>query len=386
MQAVVLGAGMIGTAVVKELAEFDCITSVTAVDVRQEMIDRCLEKAGNSKVSGKTAVFSTAEDIAAVLQGADVAVGCLPHSLTVTAMQAAIAAGCHLVDLVGSDFQGKMELYSDAEAAGVTLIPGCGVAPGLTNFLAAQGIELLDEAENAVMICGGLPKKPLPPLWYQVVFRLESVLGLYTKPAVAVRDYEIVEFPALSELEMITFPAPVGDCEAVLTDSHSTAYTLKNKVRNLTEKTVRYPGHWAKMEVLSELGFLDDQPVSVGRNTVIPRQLTGAILEPQLKGGTDEDITVVKVEVTGKKDGVRQTHTWEMVDLYDRQRNITSMAKTTALPAALAAKWLAEKKIDSAGVRPIETLITGENFDPFLQELRQLGITIDYSVTTQNNG
>ncbi|GKV68841.1 saccharopine dehydrogenase [Sporosarcina sp. NCCP-2716] len=383
MRAVVLGAGMIGTAVVKELADFECITSVTAVDISQEMIERCLDKAGNSKVSGRTAVFSTAEDIRSVLEGADVAVGCLPHSLTATAMEAAIAARCHLVDLVGSDFKGKAELHSDAEAAGVTLIPGCGVAPGLTNFLAARGIELLDEAEHAVMICGGLPEKPLPPLWYQVVFRLESVLGLYTKPAVAVRDHEIVEFPALSELETITFPSPVGACEAVLTDSHSTAYTLKDKVKNLTEKTVRYPGHWAKMKVLSELGFLDDLPVSVNGDTVIPRQLAGAILEPQLKGGTAEDITVVRVEVTGMKDGLRQTHTWEMVDLYDHRRNITSMAKTTALPAALAAKWLAERKIDTAGVVPIETLITGERFDPFLEELRELGIAINYTATTE---
>ncbi|WJY28122.1 saccharopine dehydrogenase family protein [Sporosarcina trichiuri] len=378
MHAVVLGTGRIGTTVVRELAKFSAITTVTAVDGSQHMVDRCLEKADNPKVIGRTASLSSVGDLVDILEDADVAVGCLPHSLSLTAVRAAIASRCHLVDLVGSLFQEKLELDSEAREAGVTIVPGCGVAPGITNFLAAQGIELLDSADHAVMICGGIPRMPLPPLWYQVVFRLESVLGLYTKPAAAIRNDRIVEFPALSELESITFPYPVGACEAVITDAHSTAYTLLGKVKNLTEKTVRYPGHWSKMKVLAELGFLEDRPIEVEGIQTTPRKVSEQILAPQMVGESNEDVTVVRVEVFGMKDGRQTTHKWELVDNYDHQRGITSMAKTTALPAVIAAKWLAENRIPEKGVMPIESIAVRDRFDPFLDELKNLGITIDY--------
>lgn len=369
---------MIGTTIVCELAKFETVESVTAVDVRQESIDKCLEIANTPKVSGRTASLSTEEDFIELLAGADVAVGCLPHSLSLTAVKAAIASRCHLVDLVGSMFQEKLELHTQAQEAGVTIIPGCGVAPGITNFLAARGIEMMDEADEAVLICGGIPRWPVPPLWYQIVFRLESVLGLYTKPAFAIKNGEIVELPALSGLESLTFPNPVGDCEAVITDAHSTAFTLKGKVKNLTEKTVRYPGHWAKMKVLEELGFLDKEPFEMDGVTTTPVKLSEKILAPKMIGGSNEDVTVVRVEVDGMKDGHHKKVTWEMVDLYDRKRNITSMAKTTALPAALAAKWIAERKIIETGVVPIETVIVKERFDPFVAELDELGIHIEF--------
>lgn len=378
MHIVILGTGMIGATVVSEIAKFKDLKKITVVDINQESIDKCLGIANNPKVFGKIAALETEEEIAKVLMGADVAVACLPHSLSLVAIKAAIASKCHLVDLVGSRFTDKMALHKVAQEAGVIIIPGCGVAPGITNFLAAQGIEMLDEAVDAVMSCGGIPRHPVPPLWYQVVFRLESVLGLYTKPAMAVENGELVEYPPLSGLEKITFPNPVGDCESVITDAHSTAFILKDRVKNLYEKTVRYPGHWVKMNVLSELGFLDNNPILVHGITTTPRAFAERILAPKMIGASNEDITVMRVEVSGFKDGKSIKHTWEMVDLYDHKRKITSMAKTTAIPAALTAKWIALKKITETGVIPIESLIVRERFQPFLDELNSLGIEITY--------
>ncbi|MGB5946435.1 saccharopine dehydrogenase family protein [Paenisporosarcina sp.] len=379
MHIVILGTGMIGTTVVCEIAKFNGIDTVTAVDVRQESIDKCLEIANSPKVVGKVASLETEQDMAQVLMDADVAVACLPHSLSLIAIKAAIASKCHLVDLVGSRFNEKRALHKEAQAAGVIIVPGCGVAPGITNFLAAQGIEMLDEAEEAVMMCGGIPRHPIPPLWYQVVFRLESVLGLYTKPALAVENGELVQLLPLTGLEKITFPEPVGVCESVITDAHSTAYILKDKVKHLYERTVRYPGHWGKMNVLSELGFFDNDAISVDGMTITPRVFTEKILAPKMLGRSNEDITVLRVEVRGMKDKKATKYTWQMVDLYDHGRNITSMAKTTAIPAALMAKWIALKTITETGVAPIESLIVRERFQPFIEEMSRLGININFN-------
>lgn len=369
---------MIGTTVVTEMAKFLENDRITAVDVNQASIDRCLASANNPKVIGKVAALQTEEDIAHVLKDADVAVACLPHSLSLTAIKAAISSNCHLVDLVGSQFMEKMDLDEQAKRAGVIIVPGCGVAPGITNFLAAQGIDLLDEADEAVMICGGIPMHPIPPLWYQVVYRLESLLQLYTKPAIAIQDGEIVELAPLSNLQEITFPEPVGLCETVITDAHSTAFMLNGKVKNLYEKTVRYPGHWGKMKVIGELGFLDDTTVAIKGTTITPRAFAEKVLASKMEGDSDKDITVLRVEVTGMKDGKRTKHLWEMVDLYDCERNISSMAKTTALPSLLIAKLIAKRQITETGVIPIESLIIRDRFQPFLTELKRLGIGIEY--------
>lgn len=378
MHVVVLGTGMIGTTVVKELTKFSAIEKITAVDANPSSIDKCIEIANHPKVNGLITSLQTEDKIFEALHHADIGVACLPHSLSLPVIRAAIKAKCHIIDLVGSKFKEKMELDQLAKEAGVIIMPGCGVAPGITNFLAAQGIHLLDEAHEAVMICGGIPRHPLPPLWYQVVFRLESVMGLYTRPATAAENGELVELPPLSGLEKITFPEPVGECEAVITDAHSTAYTLKNKVNKLYEKTVRYAGHWEKMATLAELGFFDDTPIEIEGNHFTPKVFTEKILAPKLKGKSNEDITVLRVEVSGVKSGKQMNLTWEMVDFYDHERNITSMAKTTALPAMLLANWIATGRVSETGVVPIENVIVGERFAPFMEELERLGIHINF--------
>lgn len=378
MEVVVLGTGMIGTTVVRELVKYKNIKRVTAVDGFSENINKCLAVTDNAKVVGKLADLQTEEAIYEVLKNADVAIACLPHSLSLPAIHAAISAKCNLVDLVGSKYEEKMELDELAKEAGIIVIPGSGVAPGITNFLAAQGIEMLDETDEAVMICGGIPKHPLPPLWYQIVFRLESVMGLYTRPAKAVENGELITLQALSGIETMHFPNSVGKCEAVITDAHSTAYTLKDKVKKLYEKTVRYSGHWSKMSVLAELGFFEEESIEVDGKLISPRRLTEKVLEPKLRGNSIEDITVLRVVTKGKKNGEDTTHTWEMIDYYDHERNITSMAKTTAIPAMLLASWILDKKVTETGIVPVENIIVGERFNPFIEELSDNGIEIKY--------
>lgn len=375
---VVLGTGMIGTTVVRELVSSSSIDQISAVDGVRKNVDKCLKTIDKPKVVGKCADLQTEEQIFEVIKDADVAIACLPHALSLAVTNAAIAAKCHLVDLVGSNYEEKMKLDQLAKEAGIIVIPGSGVAPGLTNLLAAQGIELLDEADEAVMICGGIPSKPLPPLWYQVVFRLESVMGLYTRPALAAENGEIVTLPPLSGLEEMVFPDPVGNCEAVITDAHSVAYTLKDKVKKIYEKTVRYAGHWSKMSTLSELGFLDEDLIDFDGVKISPKKFSEKILEPKMRGQTNEDITVVRVTVKGKQNKKKVIYTWESIDFYDHDREITSMAKMTAVPAMLMAVWISENKVTETGVVPIEYLMAGQRFNGFMDDLHRKGIEISF--------
>lgn len=383
MNVAVIGTGMIGTTVVLELAKNEKIDTIYIVDGVQKNIDLCLEKANSSRVKGKQVHINGKDDIykALIEIDADVAVACLPHSLSLPTIEAAIDAKCHVVDLVGSMYVEKKALHDRAVEAGVLVVPGCGVAPGITNFLGARGIELLDETDEVVMICGGIPRDPIPPLWYQIVFRLESLMGLYTRPALAAENGELIHLKALTGLEEMTFPYPVGKCEAVITDAHSTAYTLKDKAKKVYEKTVRYKGHWEKMRILSELGFFSEEEIEVDGARIRPIKMTEKILEPQLKGSSRKDITALRVTAEGLKDGKKMKHEWEMLDFYDETREITSMAKTTAMPALLLAERIIEGKVDETGVLPVEEIIIGDKFDPFIEDLQKKGIEITFKTT-----
>lgn len=381
MHVTILGLGMIGSAVANELMNSAKITGLTLIDASQDNIDACLSGLNNTDASGVVVELTNYHEVVAVLRKSDIAIACLPHFLSLPTIKAAIEARCHLIDLVGTDYPEKMTLHEKAKENGVLIVPGMGVAPGIVNILAARGIDLLDEAEEAIILSGGLPRYPLLPLWYQVVFRLESVMGLYTRPARAAENGKLVNYPALSGLETIIFPIPVGECEAVFSDAHSVAYTLKNKVKRIYEKTIRYKGHFEKMAVLQELGFLNEGTVAVDGVEVVPRNLTMALLEPQLKGATNEDITVARVTVAGIKDNEYTKVEWNMIDYYDHKKNITSMAKTTSLPAVVLAEWISEGKVNHIGVVTPEEIITDDFFDPFLDDLANKGIHIDFSDT-----
>ncbi|HEY8418474.1 MAG TPA: saccharopine dehydrogenase C-terminal domain-containing protein, partial [Limnochordales bacterium] len=262
----------------------------------------------------------------------------------------------------------------------VLIVSGCGVAPGIANVLAARGVELLDEADDVTIYCGGLPRHPRPPLLYQQVVSMEGLMGLYTRPVLIVEDGRLVQLPPMSGLEECHFPEPVGACEAAYSDAHSVPHTLGSRVKRLAEKTVRYRGHFGKMKVLQELGFLDDRPVTVDGQQVRPRQVTMALLEPHIQNPSREDVTVMRVVATGKKRGAPVRHQWTMMDFYDHETGYTSMARTTGFPALIVADWLAQGKLPERGFFAPEQLLAGDRFEPFLAELARRGITFDHTV------
>ncbi|MDI3269256.1 MAG: saccharopine dehydrogenase C-terminal domain-containing protein [Bacillota bacterium] len=202
------------------------------------------------------------------------------------------------------------------------------------------------------------------------------VMGLYTRPASALIEGEIQTLPHTSGLEECTFPEPVGRCETAISDAHSTAYTLKGKVRNLYEKTVRYKGHYGTMQKLKELGFLGDEPVEVQGQRVRPLDVTMEVLKPHVQGNSPEDVTVLRVVVRGQKGGNPAQALWEMVDFYDPEEGLTSMARTTAFPAALAARWVARGLIEKRGFLAPEEIFSPEKADAFLHELGERGVKI----------
>jgi lysine 6-dehydrogenase len=293
-------------------------------------------------------------------------------------VEAAIAAGTSLVDLVGEAPVKRRALDGEARRAGCLVVPGCGVAPGISNFCVGRGIELLDETDKAAIYVGGIPKTPKPPLFYETVFLLESVLAAYRRRATIRRDGQDVEVEPLTGLEELVFPEPIGKLEAFYTDGlGSLPITVGERVQNdLYEKTLRYPGHVDGIRFLEQCGLLSPEPVEVAGHAVAPVKLLQKVLEDTLKLGPEGDILVMRVVVEGRFRGAPVAHELELIDYFDAAKGHTAMARTTGFTAACAARRIASGDIDGAGVRFPEEIFLGERFDAIVAELASKGVRI----------
>jgi lysine 6-dehydrogenase len=260
------------------------------------------------------------------------------------------------------------------------IILGCGVEPGLTEIAARHLAEKMDRVDELHIKCGGIPEKPQPPLGYKIVFGGRK-MPLREWDSEVVQDGQIQFVPRYSDAEPVTFPG-VGDCEAWQEGFKPWILdipALKN-IRVGTQKTVRWPGYAAKITVLRELGLLSLEPVLVDGVPVVPKHLVDAVLYPQVKPEDGErDITCFRVELIGEMDGRYGTYKAEMVDRYDEETGFTSMARTTAMTAAIIARMVASGKLHP-GSQPFvtpEKVISGPLFDHLMTELEAAKMQIE---------
>jgi len=373
MRTLVLGSGMMGAAIAQDMADSDEVSEVVLADFDKKRADGVITRLRSGKVSARRLDVKDVQATKKLMKGFDVAVCALPEGLDTYASKAAIGAKVHVVDLAYGHRQ--LEFDGPAKKAGIAIVLDCGVAPGITNILATHGAGQIDEVDDIRIVCGGLPQKPLPPLGYRITWSTWGLINMYCGKAKIVRNGKIVEVDAMSDLERIEFPG-MGELEAFTTDGLSTlTVTMKGKVRNMVEKTARYPGHAEKILAMRDMGLFDTDPVDVGGVKVVPRDVAVSVLDKTLRRGDDKDVTVLRVDVAGKKDGKDVERSFVMVDRFDEERGVTSMARATGYTAAIVARMVARGEIAEIGVVPPETAVV-KVFKRFLSELKNRGIRI----------
>lgn len=376
----VFGAGMMGRVVAEDLLTSEDSATVGLFDSSEDLLRESADRIGDPRLATEQLDATVRDDTVRALERHDVAIGALPHGLSLNLVEAAIAAKTSLVDLVGEAPEKRRALADEARDAGCLVIPGCGVAPGISNFCVGQGMELLDDTERAAIYVGGIPRSPEPPLFYETVYLLESVLAAYRRKATIRREGREVEVQPLSGLEALEFPRPIGKLEAFYTDGlGSLPLTVGSRVRtDLYEKTLRHPGHVAGVRFLEQCGLLSSTPVVVGESSVAPVAVLQKVLESKLQLGPDGDILVMRVIVEGRRRGRPVAHTFELVDFYDSDRHHTAMARTTGYTAACAARRIAGGDIHETGVRFPEELFLGDRFTSMVTELDSKGVRVEH--------
>jgi len=373
VRVLVLGCGKMGSAIAMDMAHSDEVSKVVLGDFDGKKTEHLAAKLESDKVLGQSVDVMDQQATVKLMKNFDIVMSALPHKIDFLASKAAVEAGVHLISL--SYEEQWWELDTPAKEAGVTLVPDCGLAPGLANILAGYGVSLMDEAEEIHILCGGIPQKPLPPLGYKIVFSTQGLVDMYCEKARIVRNGKIVKVDTLSGLEKVEFPG-VGELEAFYTDGLSTLlWTMKGKVKNMDEKTVRWPGHAEKIGAFRNTGFFNTEPIEVDGVKIVPRKVAVSILDKTLKLDGEEDVTILKVDVAGKKGGNNVEHSFVMIDFFDKQRRITSMARTTGYTAAIVGRMVAREDTMERGVVPPEIAVAGK-FKGFTSELAERGIRI----------
>jgi lysine 6-dehydrogenase len=284
---------------------------------------------------------------------------------------AAVEAGTNMVNIAFEDEQ--MQLDSEARKSGALLIPGCGVAPGLGGILLAHALDELGGGEEGHIMVGGLPQKPQPPFDYRLVFSIVGLLREYIEDARVFRDGKLTKVKPFSTVETVEFPAPIGRLEAFCTDGlGSLVHTMKG-MKVLDEKTLRWPGHAEKMNLLMQSGFFSTEKIKVGGSEISPLEVSWAILEKSLSEGDPHDMTIMRVIAKGKKGKM----VYDMVDRYDEKESVTSMGKTTGYTASIIAQMVGAGEIHERGVVAAERAVVGNRVDALLSELNRRGVQIN---------
>ena len=349
-RVMVLGSGMVGSVIAADLVagrdEGDAF-EVTVADRSDEALARVRTRCGD-KVRTVKADLSDPARVTELVRGFDAAAGALASHLGFAALRAVIEAGTPYCDISFMP-QDAWELDAFAAERGVPAVVDFGVAPGMSNVLAAHGARMLDEAHEIDMMVGGLPVERMLPFEYKAGFAPADVIEEYTLPARLVEGGRVVVRPALSGIEPIDFPG-VGTLEAFNTDGlRSLAYTLK--VPFMRERTLRYPGHAALMRAFREAGLFGTEPVDVEGGRVRPLDVTSRVLFPKWTYEDGEaDLTALRVDVRGARGGKHVQLRWDLLDRYDPEARTTSMARTTAFPCALMIRELAGGTLRTPGV------------------------------------
>ncbi len=363
---VVLGAGMVGKAIARDLStKYD----VTSVDINEYELVKLKADFGIKTIK---ADLSKTEIVAEIVANFDLVVGAVPGFMGYKTVETVISAGKNIIDI--SFFpEDLFGLDALAKEKGVTAIVDFGVAPGMPNFILSYHYERM-KINNFEYYVGGLPFARTFPFQYKAPFSPVDVIEEYTRPARYKENEHILVKPAMSDIEYMNFDE-VGTLEAFNTDGLRSLLRTMN-IPNMKEKTLRYPGHIDLIKAFSAAGFFSEDKISIKGQEIKPMDFTSKILFDKWKlNDSDDEFTVMRIIIEGIEDNQNVKYVYDLFDKRDKLSGISSMARTTGFAATSAVNLFLEGKFNQIGICPPEYLgKTEDNYNFILNYQKERNI------------
>ena len=379
MKILVLGAGRMGYGAVYDLIHNSSdVDQVTVADFHLEKAESVAVNVGGSNVAARRIDTSNFAASLELIRGHHSVISCVNYWYNEHLARAAVVAKANFCDLGGNNYvvDKELALDDDAKAAGINIIPDCGLAPGMVSILAMHGAQQFEELEEIHIRVGGLPQDPQPPLNYQLVFSVEGLINEYIEVARVIRDGKVTEVESMSEIEPLSFDG-FPPLEAFQTSGGTSTLpdTFLGKVRELDYKTIRYAGHCDKFKAMIDLGLCSSNEMIHEERKITPRRVFAQLLEEHLPAD-GPDYVLVRLDFVGKKGGETNRLRYDIVDKFDESTGLSAMMRTTAFPASIIAQMMARGEVLTRGATPQEKAIDPEKF---VAELERRNIKIAVS-------
>lgn len=376
MKVLVLGAGRMGYGAVYDLIKNSAdVENVTVADMDATKAKAVADAVDPARVTPREIDISDYEAARDLMRGHESVISCVNYWYNVALSKAAIEVGANFCDLGGNNYivDDQLGLDAEAKAAGVSIIPDCGLAPGMVSILVMHGARQFDELREIHIRVGGLPQDPQPPLDYQLVFSVEGLINEYIETARVIRDGELRQVESMTELEELTFDG-FPPLEAFQTSGGTSTLpeSFLGKVSDLDYKTIRYAGHCDKFRTMIKLGLCSSDEIVADFQKVAPRKVFGRLLEMHLPAD-QPDYVLVRVEFAGVAGGLEKRFRYDIVDKLDPQTGLSAMMRTTAFPASIIAQMMARGDVFERGATPQEKAIDP---DKFVAELDRRNIKV----------
>ncbi len=365
---IVLGAGMVGSAMAIDLSKKHLVTIADISDKALEKLKLKNPQITTLQINAKDKALLTTS-----IAPFDIVVCAVPGFMGFETLKTILEAEKNVIDI--SFFpENSLELDALAKQKSVTAIVDCGVAPGMDNLILGYYNEKMKLTDFECLV-GGLPKIKKWPFNYKAPFSPIDVIEEYTRPARYVENFEIITKPAMSDIEHIEI-AGVGTLETFNSDGlRSIIFTMPH-IKNMKEKTMRYPGHIEKVLALRDSGFFSKEPIKINGIDLVPLDFTSKILFNEWKlGDTEEEITVMRVTLTGEENGITKKIVYHLCDEYNKETQTSSMSRTTGYTATAAVNLVLENLFTEKGVFPPELVGKHEKcFNHFINYLKDRGV------------
>jgi len=367
----IIGAGRQGTAAAYDLGRFGEAEKIVLGDIdparAQAAAERINRLLGKPLASGIALNADDPQALAEALRGMTVALSAVTYYHNLAISRACIAAGVSLCDMGGNTevVWKQLELDTEARAAGVSLLPDCGMGPGLINNMGVFVMEQLDEPREVYLYDAGLPQNPTPPWNYLCTFHLNGLTNEYDGEATFIREGKMTLVPSFTEREMVYIP-PLGELEAfVISGSMSTsADSHLGKLQTYENKVLRYPGHFETFEAYKRLGLFSEEPIEINGALIKPRDFYHKLLEGKITAPQVEDICVMRAVGIGRKKNRNARVILDLVDRYDPETGFTGMERLTGWHCAIMMAFQARGEV-GPGAHRMETVSARRILDEF---------------------
>ena len=359
----VLGAGRQGIAAAYDLARFGEADEIIIADIDFEGAktgtNKVNELIGKHLVSPMDLDVGNKDQLVSKLEGVNSIISAVPYRFNLGITKAAIQLGANMCDLGGhtQTVLKQRELDLQAKEKEISIVPDCGMGPGMNISLAVHAMSLLDDPKEVYIWDGGLPQDPKPPWNYALTFNIGGLTNEYFGNAIFLRNGKITEVPCFEGYEKLDFPQPLNKLEAFVTSGglSTMPWSFEGKLLRLENKTLRYPGHVSQFRAFSQLGLFEEKPIEVRGAKLVPREVFHTLLEPRIRQDDVRDVAVIRVRCVGEKEGKKTEALVELIDHFDERTGFTAMQRLTGWHASIVAILSARKMIPH-GVLSIENL------------------------------